>query len=108
MLFGPEGEIVAEVSEAIGVTTNNVAEYRALIAGLECARDLRVERVAVRLDSQLLVRQVLGEYRVRAPGLKPLFRRAVELIEGFDLTVSHVPREENTVADALANDALDR
>jgi ribonuclease HI len=100
---------VAEISEAIGETTNNVAEYRALIAGLERAIELEADDLEVRLDSLLLVKQIDGEYRVKAAGLKPLHRRVMELIGQISsVTVVHVPREQNTVADALANDALDR
>lgn len=103
------GETVAEISEPIGVATNNVAEYRALIAGLEKAVELGVDRLEVRLDSLLLVRQIEGVYRVKSPGLKPLHERAGRLIAGLeDVSFRHVPREENTVADGLANDALDR
>jgi len=100
---------VAEISAAIGETTNNVAEYRALIAGLERAIELEADDLEVRLDSLLLVKQIEGEYRVKAAGLKPLHRRVMELLGQISgVTVVHVPREENTVADALANDALDR
>ncbi len=109
VLYDPDGAVVAEVSEAIGVTTNNVAEYEALIAGLQAALDLGVERIRVRLDSLLLVRQIRGEYRVKAPGLQPLYRR-VRALEGrfAAFAIEHVRRESNTVADGLANAALDR
>ena len=100
---------VAEISEGIGETTNNVAEYRALIAGLERALELDADDLEIRLDSLLLVKQIDGEYRVKAPGLKPLHARVMQLIGELGATsVVHVPREENTVADALANAALDR
>ncbi|MFQ5948283.1 MAG: ribonuclease HI family protein, partial [Acidimicrobiia bacterium] len=107
---GPDGRrTVAEVSEPIGTATNNVAEYRALMAGLEVARRLAVEELVVRVDSLLLVRQLVGEYRVKAPGLKPLYRDAVGLLNGFrQVRIEHVHREENAEADALANAALDR
>jgi len=108
VLYDTDGETVAEVSEVIGETTNNVAEYRALIAGLEAAIQLGVTRIQVRLDSLLLVRQVRGEYRVKAPGLIPLHRRVRLLVNRFDgFSIEHVRREKNTVADALANAALD-
>jgi ribonuclease HI len=109
VLYGRGGQVVTEISESIGRTTNNVAEYRALIAGLEKAADCGVRRLLVRLDSQLLVRQVLGEYRVKAPGLEPLHAKAVRLLDRFpSVRVEHVKREQNTAADALANAALDR
>jgi ribonuclease HI len=97
------------VSETIGVATNNVAEYRALIAGLEAARPFRAQRARIRLDSQLLVRQLEGAYRVKQPHLRPYFERAKELLAEYDdVDIAHVPREENTEADALVNAALDR
>jgi probable phosphoglycerate mutase len=108
VLLDPDGEPVAEISGTIGVATNNVAEYRALIAGLEAAADRSVDRLEVRLDSELLVRQVTGRYRVKAANLKPLSLQAARLIRRLgDVRVVHVPREQNTVADALANAALD-
>jgi ribonuclease HI len=108
VVYDPEGETVAEVSAVIGETTNNVAEYKALIAGLEAARDLGVSRIRVLLDSLLLVRQVRGEYRVKAPGLQPLHRRVRVLMAEFEgFSIEHVRREKNTVADGLANAALD-
>ena len=108
VLYGPDGEVVARVSEAIGQATNNVAEYRAVIAGLEAALGLGVERLRVRLDSLLLVRQIRGEYRVKAPGLQPLYRRVRALMDRFSsFSVEHVRRELNSVADGLANAALD-
>lgn len=98
-----------EVSEAIGRATNNVAEYRAVIAGLELLQQVGAKQVTVRADSQLLVNQLNGSFRVKAANLKPLFRRVKELAGGFDrIEFEHVRREHNTVADALANAALDR
>ncbi len=99
---------LATVSERIGVATNNVAEYRALVAGLEAAREFPARRVRVRADSQLLVRQLEGRYRVKQAHLRPFFERARELLGEYDdVELLHVPREENTEADALVNAALD-
>lgn len=99
---------LATVSERIGVATNNVAEYRALVAGLEAAVDFPARRVSVRADSQLLVRQLQGAYRVKQPHLRPLYERARELLGRYDeVELEHVPRESNTLADALVNAALD-
>jgi ribonuclease HI len=99
---------LADVSETIGLATNNVAEYRALVAGLEAARPFGARRARVRLDSQLLVRQLEGRYRVKQPHLRPYFERAKELLAEYeDVDIAHVPREENTEADALVNAALD-
>lgn len=102
-------EEIEVVSETIGRATNNVAEYEAVIAGLAAAIDNGVDDIVLRVDSLLLVRQLLGEYRVKAAGLKPLHRKAVALLADFaSVTIEHVPREQNEVADALANAALDR
>lgn len=100
--------VLAEVSERIGVATNNVAEYRALVAGLEAARPFAARRLEVRVDSELLVRQLEGRYRVRNANLRPWFERARELLAAWPaVDVAHVPRDENVVADALVNRALD-
>ena len=91
----------------LGKATNNVAEYSGLLAGLTAAGRLNAARVQLFSDSQLLVRQMTGEYRVKNAGLKPLHRRAVDLADGFDeCTFHHIPREENTAADKLANLAM--
>jgi ribonuclease HI len=100
---------VATHSEAIGRTTNNVAEYRAVLQGLAMLADLGAHRAEFLLDSELVVRQLTGVYRVRDPKMAQLYdevrRRATRLGE---VTFLHVPRRENTRADALANQALDR
>jgi ribonuclease HI len=99
---------IATISERIGVTTNNVAEYRALIAGLRAAAPLGARRVVVNADSQLVVRQLRGEYRVRQAHLRPLFEEAKELLSAYDdVELRHVPRTRNADADALVNAALD-
>jgi ribonuclease HI len=109
ILFAPgRVEPVAAVSERIGRATNNEAEYRALIAGLQAALEAGVSCLLVRLDSLLLVSQMDGSYRVKAPGLKPLHREAVLLVRRFDaVAFEQVPRERNSLADELANAALD-
>lgn len=100
---------VATISEAIGVCTNNVAEYRAVIAGLAMAAEHDPEELVLRSDSELLVRQLKGVYKVKAPGLKPLHLEARRLAGRLrHVRFEHVPRGENRVADALANAALDR
>jgi len=103
VVVDPDGTIVREISRAIGRTTNNVAEYRAAIAGVEAAARLGAGRILLRSDSELLVRQVRGEYRVRNAALKPLharLMRAIEALERFEC--EHVGRKENARADALA------
>ena len=102
------GNVVAELSRAIGRRTNNVAEYQAVLDGLEMAAGYRPARLTLRSDSQLLVRQLLGRYRVRSPGLRPLHQEARRLLDSFSqVWIEHVPREENRRADQLANRALD-
>ena len=99
---------IATVSRTIGVTTNNVAEYRACIAGLEAAAPLRARRVRVRADSDLVIRQLRGEYRVKQDHLKPLHAQAKRLLQHYDeVDLQHVRREQNVDADALVNAALD-
>lgn len=101
------GRVVNEISRAVGKTTNNRAEYLALIAGLEAATKLGAEEVGVRSDSQLLVRQINRQYRVRKAELKVLFERANQLLKGFrSFEIVHLPREQNKRADALAKRAL--
>jgi ribonuclease HI len=109
VVIDPTGTVRHEISERLGMATNNVAEYRGLIAGLEAALALGARRVEVRMDSELLVRQAIGRYRVRNPGLIPLHNRVLALRRQFDEVVfRHIPRGENRRADALANQALDR
>jgi ribonuclease HI len=103
------GGELASVSETIGRTTNNVAEYRAAIAGVRTAKDLGATSIDLRLDSELVVKQLAGRYRVKNAALKPLFAALVEALEAVGpYTVGHVPRARNKRADALANEALDR
>jgi ribonuclease H / adenosylcobalamin/alpha-ribazole phosphatase len=103
------GEVLAEIARGIGETTNNVAEYTAVIEGLARAADLGAGSVTLRSDSQLLISQLTGRYRVKAPHLQPLHRRARSIAAGFDrVSFEHVPREENVEADRLANEGVDR
>jgi len=109
VLEAEDGTVLAAEGEKIGVATNNVAEYRALIAGLEKARDLGVSEVDVVSDSELLVKQMRGEYRVKNEALRELSLRAGRLAREIG-TVSYraVRREHNELADRLVNEALDR
>lgn len=103
-----DGTLIEEFSESIGVATNNVAEYRGLLAALEWARAHRVSAVHVRSDSQLLVQQMLGHYKVRHPALQPLHARAqLAAHEIGRVSFEHVRREANQHADRLANAAMD-
>ena len=104
----PDGTLLEELAESIGVATNNVAEYRGLIAALEWARARGERGLHVRSDSLLLVQQMLGRYRVKHPGLQPLHARARLLAHEIgSVTFEHVRRESNTHADRLANTAMD-
>lgn len=105
---GPGGETRAELYAPIGRATNNVAEYRALVHGLRWALARGARNVQVFSDSELLVRQMSGRYRVKSPGLRSLHQEAAALVARFDhALIRHVPREQNRQADALANRALD-
>ena len=104
----PEGEQLGERNAFIGAATNNVAEYRALLLGLELARELGATEVEVVNDSELIARQIGGEYKVKHAGLKPLFTEAMGALRGFDAwAVRSVRREQNERADELVNEALD-
>ena len=103
-----QGALIEEFSAAIGVATNNVAEYRGLLAGLEWARAHHAASVLIRSDSLLLVQQMLGNYKVKNAGLQPLHAKARVLAHGIgDVHFEHVRREKNTHADRLANTAMD-
>jgi ribonuclease HI len=103
-----ETEVIAELGETIGIATNNVAEYRAIIRGLEEAERLGADTVTCLLDSLLVVEQLNGNYRVKSADMKPLHARVRELRQRFALvTFQHVSREQNQEADRLVNDALD-
>ena len=103
VIQGQAGEIVKEISQRIGKATSNQAEYRALILGLEEAGKLGAVHLDIRLDSELLVRQIKGQYRVKNAELKPLFQRVNQLFSKFrSVQIEHIPREQNRVADALA------
>jgi ribonuclease HI len=104
----PEGEVLAERSAYIGEATNNVAEYRALLLGLELARELGAREVEVVNDSELVARQIGGEYKVKHAGLKPLYLEAMRALREFERwSVRAVRREGNLRADELVNAALD-
>src|SRR5579871_3218489 len=109
VLLDPQGELIEEVGAYLGVATNNVAEWTALVLGLEAAARRGIRRLAVRLDSELVVKQLRGEYRVKHAGLQPLHRRAQQLVRGFgEIDIRHVPRKQNAVADRLVNRVLDQ
>jgi ribonuclease HI len=108
VLSGADGTVVEEIAERIGVATNNVAEYRAVVRGLQRARELGAREVELIGDSELVARQLTGAYRVKHPAMKPLHAEATRALEGFERwEIRTVPRAENAEADALVNGALD-
>ena len=108
VLYDCELNIIAEISEYIGETTNNQAEYKAMLAGMEKAKALDAEELICYLDSELVVKQMKREYKVKNKDLALLFIRAYNLSQGFkSIEFVHVRREKNKVADGLANMAMD-
>lgn len=108
VLLDDDGRPIAELKRALGRATNNVAEYSGLILGLEEAKRRGVEHVDVRMDSMLVVRQMQGVWRIKHPGLKPLALKAGALLADFpSRSIEHVPRDDNSLADRLANAAID-
>jgi ribonuclease HI len=106
ILISDSGE-VHEISEYVGVATNNVAEYLALLTALEEALIRGVKRLTIETDSELLAKQINREYNIKSQNLRFLFRRAKRLMAGFEeVTVSYIPREQNTRADMLAQEAV--
>jgi ribonuclease HI len=109
VVLDPQSEdVLAERAEGLGVATNNVAEYRGLIAGLEAAIELGATDVAVRMDSKLVVEQMCGRWKVKHPAMQPLAREAAGLVRRLGtVTFEWIPRARNTRADRLANEAMD-
>jgi ribonuclease HI len=102
------GKVVAKIKKYIGRMTNNVAEYYGLIAALDFAQSHGIRALRIESDSELLVKQMRGQYKVKSGDLKPLFERAKKMAQGFEsFRIDHVYREQNREADALANEALD-
>jgi ribonuclease HI len=108
VVSGPDGEVLGEHAERIGTATNNVAEYRAVLRGLELARALGAGEVEIVGDSELVARQLNGTYKVKHPAMRPLYQQAVDALRAFDRwQIRTVPRAANARADALVNEALD-
>ncbi len=103
-----QGRLITSISQPIGRATNNQAEYRAVIAALEHAIRLDAGQVDIKMDSELVVKQITGEYRVKSAALKPLYLQAKQL-QGVlgSFTITHIPRQQNSEADSMANKALD-
>jgi ribonuclease HI len=108
VLSTPDGDVLDEAHELLGVVTNNVAEYRGLLLGLARARALGADEVEVVNDSELVAKQVNGQYKVKHPDMRPLYEEAQRALRAFDRwTIRSVPRAQNADADALVNQALD-
>jgi ribonuclease HI len=108
VVSSPDGEVLEELAEQIGVATNNVAEYRALLRGLERAAALGARELELINDSELVARQLNGIYKVKHPAMRPLYEEAIVALRGFDRwSIRSVPRSENAEADRLVNVALD-
>ncbi len=108
VIYSVEGEKLREGSYYLGNKTNNQAEYEALIRALETAVDMGIRKIEIRSDSQLLIRQLQGSYRVKSPNIIPLYEKVKSLLENFsDVRLKHIPRELNKEADALANRGID-
>ncbi len=108
IIRNPKGEVLAEISEYIGKTTNNQAEYKAVVAAILKAKELKAEELDFFLDSELVVKQLKGEYKVKNKDLAPLFMKIYNARMGFKkVTFTHVRREMNKDADKLANIAMD-
>lgn len=108
VLESPAGEVVRSGGRFLGVATNNVAEYEALVWGMRTALAHGVRSLKVCADSELVVRQMNGQYKVKNEGLRPLYQQACGLVRRFDrVEIVHVRRADNAAADALANEAMD-
>jgi ribonuclease HI len=108
VLSDPDGNQLATANEFIGEATNNVAEYRALLLGVQLAAGAGASELEVVNDSELVARQLTGDYKVKHEGLKPLYAEAIEALSAFERwSVRSVPRGENELADQLVNDAID-
>jgi ribonuclease HI len=108
VVSSPDGDVLDEVAETIGVATNNVAEYRALLRGVERARALGATEVEIVNDSELVAKQLTGAYKVKHAAMKPLYAEAIAALGRFDAwRVRSVPRAQNARADELVNQALD-
>ena len=108
VISNPDGEVLDEVAETIGVATNNVAEYRAVLRGVERAQALGANDLEIVNDSELVAKQLTGAYKVKHEAMKPLYAQAIAALQGFDRwRIRSVPRAENARADELVNEALD-
>ena len=108
VIYSPEGKKIGEGSRYLGIKTNNQAEYYALLFALEETLTLGIKDIEIKSDSELLVKQLNGEYRVKSPSIKPLYEQVRKLMKNFEnVSITHVKREYNKEADRLANKGID-
>jgi len=108
VLFDSANKKIGEFKKYLGETTNNQAEYQGLILGLKLARENKITKLSIFMDSELIVKQVRGEYKVKNEGLKPLFEKVMKLLSKFSkYKITHILRGRNKLADALVNEAID-
>jgi ribonuclease HI len=108
VLIDERGRVIAELTRFLGTATNNIAEYNGLLLGLEEAQRLGVDELEVRMDSKLVVEQMSGRWKIKHPNMKPLALKAGALYATFPKrTITHVPRDQNEIADVLSNRAID-
>ena len=109
VLFSPEGKVVFELAEYLGIQTNNYAEYMGLLIGLRLAKEKNIRHIKIEGDSNLVIQQVRGLWRVKEPRLKPLFETIMKLLIDFKVeSINHVYREYNKAADALTNECFEK
>lgn len=109
VIYDEKGKLIGQYSKFIGTTTNNQAEYQALIFGLEKAKEISAKKVKCFLDSELISKQLTGQYRIKDKDLKPLFAKILRLTNRFDsVTFRYIPREKNKLADKLVNLAINK
>jgi ribonuclease HI len=107
VILDSSGKKVKDISKYIGEATNNIAEYNALLYGLEEVLILRADEIKINLDSELVAKQISGEYRVKDAGIRPLFERAINMLKGFkNFEINHIDRSKNKEADKLVNKAI--
>ena len=108
VILDETGRVVVRLKRFLGTQTNNVAEYEGALLGIRHAQELGVREIDVVADSQLMIRQLGGQYRVKNAGIRPLYESAMALLKGFErVRLIHVPREQNTLADEMSNRAID-
>jgi ribonuclease HI len=109
VLLDMQQQVLAEGNKYLGEATNNVAEYQGLLIGLDLAQKHKIDTLKIRLDSELIVRQITGQYKVKNPGLRPLWEKVQHALQAFARwEIAHVPRAENAHADKLVNLAIDQ